>query len=57
MARRIPGDLEQGLEDIMDHIFKVLDSLGSFVNVVESWNLDQPADVVGEELVFDHPVG
>lgn len=57
VARRIASDLEQGLEDVLDHLLKVLDSLGGLVDVVQTGHLDQPADVGREQLVVNHPGG
>jgi hypothetical protein len=57
VARGVLGDLEQGLEDVLDDLLKVLDRLGGLVDVVQTRDLDQPTDVRREQLVVDHPVG
>lgn len=55
MARGIPRDFEEGLEDVDDNLLKVLHQFRRFVHIEETRNLDQPSDVRGEELVIDNP--
>lgn len=40
-----------------DDLLEVVDGAGLLEDVVEAWDLDEPAHVVGEELVFDDPLG
>nr|GFD54503.1 hypothetical protein [Tanacetum cinerariifolium] len=57
MALRVFGDLEQGLEEVADHLLKVMHKPGSLVHVEETGNLDEPSDVGREQLVVDDPCG
>jgi hypothetical protein len=39
----------------LDNILKVLDQASTLEHLVQPWHLDEPADVVRDELVVDDP--
>ena len=40
------GDFKEGLKEVLDDLFKVLDQFVALVDVKETRNLDDPPDVV-----------
>ncbi len=55
VRRRIPRDFVKGLKKVGKDFGKVLDLATFAVDVVEAWDLDEPSDVGGEELVVHDP--
>jgi hypothetical protein len=41
----------------LDNVFEVLDETCSFVDFIQPWHLDEPSDIVRDELVVDYPFG
>mmetsp|Transcript_4890 Transcript_4890/g.9789 ORF Transcript_4890/g.9789 Transcript_4890/m.9789 type:complete len:277 (+) Transcript_4890:1815-2645(+) len=52
---RIPDGFKQGLEDIPQQIAEILDDAHLLVHVVETGDLDQPADLFSCHFVFMEP--
>jgi hypothetical protein len=50
-------DLEEGLEDVLDDILEVVDQAAGFEHLVQARHLNEPADVVRDELVVHDPLG
>ena len=46
MAVRILGDLEERLEQVGQDLLEVLHAVVGTVDVVQTGNLDQPADII-----------
>lgn len=57
MARRVFGDLEERLEEVYNDLLEVIHQSTGFIDIEKSGDLDQPADVVGEQLVIHNPGG
>lgn len=55
MRRRISCDFKQRLEHILDDLLKSIHQTAGFVDVIEARDLNQPANVVGKELVIHDP--
>ena len=51
------GDFKEGLKEVLDDLFKVLDQFVALVDVKETRNLDDPPDVVRIHVVVDGPLG
>lgn len=55
MARRVFGDFEERPEEIHNDLLKVVHQPTAFVHIEQSRDLDQPTDVVREQLVIHNP--
>lgn len=55
-AKRVRPRQKRG-ERTVDDLFEVVDVAALLEDVVESGDLNEPSDVVGEELVVDDPFG
>ena len=52
-----PCDLEERAKEVVENLLETVDQFVALVDVVESRDLDDPADVVGVHLVIDGPRG
>lgn len=55
MAGRIFRNFEEGLKDVLDDLLKVVHQASRLVDIEQSGDLDEPPDVVREQLVVDNP--
>ena len=52
---RVLSHFEERLEYVADHLLEVVDRFGRLIERIETWNLNQPPDIVGEQLVVHNP--
>ncbi|KAH3683267.1 hypothetical protein WICPIJ_005736 [Wickerhamomyces pijperi] len=52
---RILGDFEEWLEEVPQNVLERVYLVGLLVDVVQSWNLNQPSDIVTDQVVVNDP--